>query len=73
LGGASSGAGPCVPSNTQSVETSTTCAPAAFAASTTLRVAPTYASHAARRSAAIAAGSLRIAACTIASGAAAAA
>ena len=60
---------PRVPSNTQSVETSTTCAAAALAASTTWRVAPTYAAHAARRSAAIAAGSLRIAACTMASGA----
>ena len=34
-------AGPCVPSNTQSVETRTTVRPAALAASVTLRVAPT--------------------------------
>ena len=58
-----------MPSNTQSVETSTTCAPASLAASTTLRVAPTYASQASRRRAASSVRSLRIAQWTIASGA----
>ena len=68
LGGVDSSAPACVPSKTQSVETSTTFAPTSLAASTTWRVAPTYASHPARRSVASRAGSLRIALCTIASG-----
>ena len=71
LGGSDSSAGvgglPSL-SNTQSVEISTTCASMALAAATTLRVAPTYASQARRRSVWSAAGSFQIAACTIASG-----
>ena len=66
LGGSSSVAPACVPSNTQSVEMSTTSA--SPAASTTLRVAPTYASHAKRRCVVSISGSLRIAQCTSASG-----
>ena len=50
FGGSSSAAGPWVPSKTQSVEISTTCAPTALAASTTCRVAGTKLSHALRRS-----------------------
>src|SRR4051812_34065062 len=70
-GGSSSVACERVPSNTQSVETSSRCAPVALAASTMCRVARTYASHAARRSLDSRAMSLRIAQWTIASGAAA--
>src|ERR1700730_3110401 len=50
FGGVDSSAFACVPSKTQSVETSTNAAPASAAAVAALRVEFTYASHAARRS-----------------------
>ncbi len=69
FGGVLSSAPPWVPSNTQSVDTTTNGASTPLAASATARVAPTYASHARRRSAYMRSQSLRIAQWTTTSGA----